>query len=150
VPSCTVQERLLHKHLNSILLTYIHTMFLPYVYVFLTVETNTNFAYKALTLHMIKMLCVVMTNSLALCPHQCCKQTNFLFLNLRSSVLQPPFLTQILKYINMINTNQSCFIVRSPNTSLYLVVYSSKRLFYKRHTHTHTHTHIHAYILPIL
>ncbi len=32
---------------------------------------------------------------------------------------------------------------RSPNTHLYLVVYFTKHIFYKRHAHTHAHTCIH-------
>jgi hypothetical protein len=45
----------------------------------------------------------------------------------------------------MFNAKQSCFIfiLRSPNVDLYLVVYSTKRLFYKRHTHIHTQKYIH-------
>ncbi len=55
-------------------------------------------------------------------------------------------LSSCMTYINMFNTEQFCFIPRRSNTDLYFLVYSIKRLFYKRHTHTHIpilYTYIH-------
>jgi hypothetical protein len=59
------------------------------------------------------------------------------------NVLQPHFFTQIFKYLNMFSTKHSWCMPRSPNTHLYLVVYFTKHIFYKRHAHTHAHTCIH-------